>query len=73
MKTDSLFYRLFETDSETFFLLLGMSAERAADAAARYEYHALEFKETSHRADGVFLPREAGLPVYFLMKRCGRI
>jgi predicted transposase YdaD len=24
------------------------------------------FKETSHRVDGVFLPKEAGLPVYFL-------
>jgi predicted transposase/invertase (TIGR01784 family) len=66
MKTDALFYRLFETNSETFFLLLGMSAELAAESAARYEYHAIEFKETSHRVDGVFLPREAGLPVYFL-------
>ncbi len=43
-----------------------MSAERAAELAALYEYHALEFKETSHRVDGVFLPRESGLPVYFL-------
>lgn len=66
MKTDALFYRLFETNAETFFLLLGMSPEGAAGAAARYEYHALEFKETSHRVDGVFLPRETGLPVYFL-------
>src|SRR5436309_15388816 len=34
--------------------------------AARYQYQALEFKETSHRVDGVFLPKEAGLPLYFL-------
>src|SRR6266478_4552510 len=66
MKTDPIFYRLFETSPETFFLLLGMSADLAADTAARYEYKALEFKETSHRVDGVFLPKEAGLPVYFL-------
>jgi predicted transposase/invertase (TIGR01784 family) len=66
MTTDPLFYRLFETSPETFFLLLGMSAELAADTAARYEYKVLEFKETSHRVDGVFLPREAGLPLYFL-------
>jgi predicted transposase/invertase (TIGR01784 family) len=66
MITDPIFYRLFETSPETFFLLLGMSADLAADTAARYEYKALEFKETSHRVDGVFLPREAGLPLYFL-------
>ncbi len=66
MKTDALFYRLFETSPETFFLLLGMSADLAAATAVRYEYKALEFKETSHRVDGVFLPRETGLPVYFL-------
>ena len=66
MITDPIFYRLFETSPETFFLLLGMSADLATDTAARYEYKALEFKETSHRVDGVFQPREAGLPVYFL-------
>jgi len=66
MKTDTLFYRLFESNPETFFLLLGMPADQAADTAARYEYTAPEFKETSHRVDGVFVPREAGLPVYFL-------
>ncbi len=66
MITDPICYRLFETSPETFFLLLGMSADLAADTAARYEYKALEFKETSHRVDGVFLPREAGLPLYFL-------
>src|SRR5271170_1035262 len=66
MITDPLFYRLFETSPETFFLLLGKSADVAAEVAARYQYTAPEFKETSHRVDGVFLPREAGLPVYFL-------
>jgi predicted transposase/invertase (TIGR01784 family) len=43
-----------------------MSCDLAADTAARYEYKALEFKETSHRVDGVFLPKEPSLPVYFL-------
>ncbi len=66
MITDPLFYRLFETTPETLFLVLGMPAESAAALAARYQYRALEFKETSHRTDGVFLPNEAGLPVYFL-------
>lgn len=66
MITDPIFYRLFETSPETFFLLLGMSTESARAMAARYEYQAIEFKETSHRADGVFLPKEDGLPLYFL-------
>jgi predicted transposase/invertase (TIGR01784 family) len=66
MITDPLFYRLFETSPETFFLLLGMSAESAQEMAARYQYQAIEFKETAHRVDGVFLPKESGLPIYFL-------
>jgi predicted transposase/invertase (TIGR01784 family) len=66
MVTDPIFYRLFETSPETFFLLLGMPADLAAETAARYEYKALEFKETAHRVDGVFLPKETGLPLYFL-------
>ena len=34
--------------------------------AARYKYLAIEFKETSHRTDGVFLPNEPKLPLYFV-------
>jgi predicted transposase/invertase (TIGR01784 family) len=66
MITDPLFYRLFETSPETFFLLLGLSADAAKEMAARYQYLAIEFKETSHRTDGVFMPKEQGLPLYFL-------
>ena len=66
MITDPVFYRLFATSPETFFLVLGMSADSARDMAARYEYESLEFKATSHRVDGVFRPKEAGLPLYFL-------
>jgi predicted transposase/invertase (TIGR01784 family) len=66
MITDPLFYRLFETSPETFFLMLGMTPETARQMAERYQYEAIEFKETSHRVDGVFLPKEPGLPLYFL-------
>jgi predicted transposase/invertase (TIGR01784 family) len=66
MITDPLFYRLFETSPETFFMMLGMAAEVAKETAGRYQYQAIEFKETAHRTDGVFLPKEAGLPIYFL-------
>jgi predicted transposase/invertase (TIGR01784 family) len=66
MITDPVFYRLFETSPETFFLVLGLSADAAKDMAARYQYEALEFKATAHRLDGVFRPKETGLPLYFL-------
>jgi predicted transposase/invertase (TIGR01784 family) len=66
MITDPLFYRLFVASPETFFLLLGTPPDEAIRLAARYEYAALEFKETAHRSDGVFSPKEPGLPVYFL-------
>jgi len=66
MITDPIFYRLFETSPETFFLVLGMSTEGAREMAARYQYEAIEFKETSHRTDGVFLPKEPALPLYFV-------
>lgn len=64
--TDPVFYRLFESSPETFFLLLGMAAESAKEMAARYQYEAIEIKETSHRLDGVFRPKEPGLPLYFV-------
>jgi predicted transposase/invertase (TIGR01784 family) len=64
--TDPVFYRLFESSPETFFLLLGMSADAAKDMAARYQYEAIEVKETSHRLDGVFRPTEPDLPLYFV-------
>ncbi len=66
MISDPVFYRLFAASPETFFLLLGMAMEDALAMAARYQFEALEFKETSHRLDGVFLPKEQGLPLYFL-------
>jgi predicted transposase/invertase (TIGR01784 family) len=66
MITDPLFYRLFETSPETFFLLLGLPVDSAKEMATRYQYQAIEFKETAHRADGVFLPKEPDLPLYFL-------
>ena len=66
MITDPIFYRQFESSPETFFIMLGMSLDAAKERASHYQYEALEFKETAHRSDGVFLPKEPGLPVYFL-------
>jgi len=66
MVTDPIFYELFALSPETFFLLLGMADDQAKLAASRYRYGAIEFKETAHRADGVFEPTEPKLPVFFL-------
>jgi len=63
MVTDPIFYRLFATSPETFFMLLGMANDQARETATHYEYAAIEFKETAHRSDGVFRPRESGLPI----------
>ena len=49
-----------------FFSCLACPLTRPERWRARYQYQAIEFKETSHRADGVFLPKEPGLPLYFL-------
>jgi predicted transposase YdaD len=61
MITDPIFYQLFATSPETFFLLLGMPVEAAREMASRYQYEALEFKETAHRLDGVFQPKPHSL------------
>ncbi len=66
MVTDPIFYRLFETRLDTFFLLLGLPIDSANEMAARYQYEAHEFKATSFRTDGVFRPKEADRSVYFL-------
>jgi len=45
MITDPIFYRLFATSPETFFLVLGMPDDTAKEMAGRYEYEAIEFKD----------------------------
>ena len=64
MKTDSIFYRLFQTFPGTFFELIN---HQPSEASA-YEFASVELKQTAFRIDGVFLPvpnlREH--PIYFL-------
>lgn len=52
MKTDSLFYRIFQTDPGILFELLGQSFKVAQD----YEFKSVEIKQIAFRIDGVFLP-----------------
>lgn len=62
MKTDSLFYLLFETAPSILFELIGQPA-----LAPGYTFESIELKQTAFRIDGVFLPPEGSeQPVYFV-------
>ncbi len=50
MKTDSLFYRIFQTAPEIFFELIGQPTQPG------YQFQSVELKQTAFRIDGVFLP-----------------
>jgi predicted transposase/invertase (TIGR01784 family) len=53
LKTDSIFYRIFQTDPGILFELLGQSADRAQG----YEFRSVEIKQLAFRIDGVLLPK----------------
>jgi predicted transposase/invertase (TIGR01784 family) len=53
MKTDSIFYRIFQTVPGFFFELLGEPADRAQG----YVFRSVEVKQIAFRLDGVFLPQ----------------
>lgn len=62
MKTDTLFYRLFQRSPNIFFDLIG---QPTSDASS-YEFRSVEIKQTAFRIDGVLLPvRGSNHPVYF--------
>jgi predicted transposase YdaD len=64
MKTDHLFYRLFQEHPEVVFELTGWPLPLAAG----YTLHAEEVKQTSFRLDGVLMPAETtpDAPLVFL-------
>ncbi|HLO84361.1 MAG TPA: Rpn family recombination-promoting nuclease/putative transposase [Nostocaceae cyanobacterium] len=64
MKTDSIFYRIFQTLPESFFELLNLSANEAKV----YDFASVELKQTAFRIDGVFLPtiNQHDKPIYFV-------
>ena len=53
MKTDSIFYKIFQTVPGLFFELIGLSKQLGQS----YEFRSVELKQTAFRVDGVFLPR----------------
>ncbi|MBW4687585.1 MAG: Rpn family recombination-promoting nuclease/putative transposase [Komarekiella atlantica HA4396-MV6] len=54
MKTDSIFYRLFQELPSIFFELIG-NPPQTADT---YKFSSIEIKQTAFRIDGVFLPTQ---------------
>jgi predicted transposase/invertase (TIGR01784 family) len=53
LKTDSIFYRIFQTDPGILFELL----EQSSDRAQGYEFRSVEIKQLAFRIDGVLLPK----------------
>ena len=61
MKTDTIFYRLFQTFPDLLFELIDFPSE----LANFYRFSSVEVKQLSFRIDGVFLPERQDLPIYF--------
>jgi predicted transposase YdaD len=54
MKTDTLFYSIFQTVPRIFFELLDLDPE----LANFYEFTSREFKQLAFRIDGIFVPTD---------------
>jgi predicted transposase/invertase (TIGR01784 family) len=62
MRTDTLFYQLFQSFHSLLFELI----ERPISEAKSYEFSSVEVKEKAFRFDGIFSPREKNKPIYLL-------
>lgn len=64
MKTDTIFYSLFQAFPSIFFELINRSPEEAAS----YEFTSREVKQLAFRLDGLFLPKtnESDKPFYLV-------
>ena len=60
MKTDTLFYELFQAASQTFFELLQITP------TCPYRFESITVKASEKRIDGVFAPTMDDQPIYFL-------
>ncbi|AFY32417.1 Rpn family recombination-promoting nuclease/putative transposase [Calothrix sp. PCC 7507] len=68
MKTDAIFYKLFQEFPDIFFELIG----KPEINTNLYEFQSQEIKETSFRLDGIFLTLESlpNEPIYFVEVQC---
>jgi predicted transposase/invertase (TIGR01784 family) len=60
MKTDTLFYQLFQTFHSLLFELL----DRPASEAEGYQFSSVEIKEKAFRFDGIFMPSSHNKPIF---------
>jgi predicted transposase/invertase (TIGR01784 family) len=62
MKTDTLFYKIFQTQPGLLLELLGQDMTEIV----HYDFRSIEVKQTAFRIDGLLIPkRSASAPVYF--------
>jgi predicted transposase/invertase (TIGR01784 family) len=64
MRTDTIFYQLFQTIPSLVFELIGADPNQASS----YEFSSREIKELARRFDGIFFPKsnQTDLPIYFV-------
>ena len=62
MKTDTLFYQLFQT----FHTLLFELIDRPVSEAEGYQFRSVEIKEKAFRFDGILVPRQKNKPIFLL-------
>jgi predicted transposase/invertase (TIGR01784 family) len=63
VKTDIIFYRLFQEFPDIFFEIIGNPPE----SASLYQFSSVEIKQTAFRIDGVFLPTQGSEnQIYFV-------
>lgn len=63
MKTNSLFYHIFQNFPSIFFELIGHPPTETSG----YEFQSIEFKDTNQRIDGIFIPaKRTRQPIYFV-------
>jgi predicted transposase/invertase (TIGR01784 family) len=62
VRSDEIFYRVFQEAPASYFELIGAPAETAAG----YKFTAEELKHAGLRLDGLFVPTRPGAPVHFV-------
>jgi predicted transposase/invertase (TIGR01784 family) len=60
MRTDTIFYQLFQTFNNLLFELLNQPIQPG------YQFISLEVKEKAFRFDGIFAPDNLNQPIYFI-------
>ncbi len=70
MRTDTIFYQLFQTFNTLLFELIGEPIENAS----KYKFQSVEVKEKAFRFDGIFCPIDNSQfelkPIYFVEVQC---